>query len=125
MADKIEVGRAVTPEGVVANAVIVVEDGRIVTVERAESVSSEYAGLVAVPGFVDTHCHGAEGVSFGAPDPEGNLRAIRYHRRNGTTTIFGSTVTATIENLEAQIAVLRGLFERGELAGIHLEGPFL
>ena len=125
MADKIEVGRAVTPEGVVENAVIVVEDGRIVTVERAESVSGEYAGLVAVPGFVDTHCHGAEGVSFGAPDPEGNLRAIRYHRRNGTTTIFGSTVTATIENLEAQIAVLRGLFERGELAGIHLEGPFL
>lgn len=125
MADKIEVGRAVTPEGVVANAVIVVEDGRIVAVEQAESVSGEYAGLVAVPGFVDTHCHGAEGVSFGAPDPEGNLRAIRYHRRNGTTTIFGSTVTATIENLEAQIAVLRGLFERGELAGIHLEGPFL
>lgn len=114
-----------TPEGVVDNAVIVVEDGRIVAVEQGGSVSGAYAGLVAVPGFVDTHCHGADGVSFGAPDPGDNLRAIQYHRRNGTTSIFGSTVTATIENLESQIAVLRDLFEQGELAGIHLEGPFL
>lgn len=125
MVDRFEVGRAVTPEGVVENAVIVVEGGRIVAVEQAESVSGAYAGLTAVPGFVDTHCHGAEGVSFGNPDPDANQRAIDYHRRNGTTSIFGSTVTATIENLESQIAVLRGLHEDGELAGIHLEGPFL
>ncbi|HMS37495.1 MAG TPA: amidohydrolase family protein, partial [Arachnia sp.] len=61
----------------------------------------------------------------GDPDRDANLRAARYHRAQGTTTLFASTVTEPIEKLERQLGVLRGLVEDGELAGIHLEGPFL
>ncbi|GAB3818852.1 N-acetylglucosamine-6-phosphate deacetylase [Tessaracoccus terricola] len=125
MAERIEVGRAVTPEGVIENAVLVVEDGRIVAVEQAASVSGEFASLVAVPGFVDTHCHGADGVSFGNPDADANRRAVAYHLRNGSTTVFGSTVTASVYDIVEQVGVLRGLYDSGELGGIHLEGPFL
>ena len=125
MVQRIEVGRAVTPAGVVENAVIGIRDGRITHVEPGGDTAGEFAGLWAVPGFVDTHCHGADGVSFGAPDVEANRRAIAFHRGQGTTTLFASTVTEPMAKLEDQVRVLRPLVESGELGGIHLEGPFL
>ena len=118
----LHVAHAVTPNGVVDDAVIGVRDGRIVSVEAGGRGGE---GLWAVPGFVDTHCHGAVGVAFGDADPEANRRAIAHHRGHGTTTLFASTVTAPIETLEAELTVLRGLVDSGDLAGIHLEGPFL
>lgn len=118
---ELHVAHAVTPEGVIDDAVLTVEDGRIASVARGGGRGR----LWAVPGFVDTHCHGAVGVSFGDPDPEANRAAIGFHRRHGTTTLFASTVTEPIAKLEAQLRVLRGLVHEGELAGIHLEGPFL
>ena len=118
---KLRVGRAVTPEGTIEEAVIEIADGRVVAITPGGGTGDSWA----VPGFVDTHCHGAVGVSFGDPDPAANLRAIEYHRSQGTTTLFASTVTEPIEKLEAQCRVLRGIVESGELDGIHLEGPFL
>lgn len=115
------VAHAVTPAGVIDDATIQIEDGWIVSVLPGRSGGR----LWAVPGFVDTHCHGAVGVSFGDPDPARNLAAIEHHRRHGTTTLFASTVTQPLEKLEAQLAVLRSLHEQGHLDGIHLEGPFL
>lgn len=122
---QIRVGRAITSEGVAENAVITIQDGRIVAVESGPPVEDEFAGLWAVPGFVDTHSHGAVGVSYGDPDVAANQRAIDYHRTQGSTTIFASTVSEPIEKLERQLTVLRGMVETQELAGIHLEGPFL
>ncbi|MFT3888890.1 MAG: N-acetylglucosamine-6-phosphate deacetylase [Arachnia sp.] len=121
--ETLHVAHAVTPEGVVDDAVLSFDGGLISSIAPADG--GEPLPLWAVPGFVDTHCHGAVGVSFGDPDREANLRAVRYHREQGTTTLFASTVTEPIEKLERQLAVLRGLVEEGELAGIHLEGPFL
>ncbi len=121
----LRVGRAVTPVGVVEDAVITMEHGRIVAVEPGAPAEGSFSELWAVPGFVDTHSHGAVGVSYGDPDRAANQRAIDYHRTQGSTTIFASTVTEPIEKLERQLTVLRGLVEADELAGIHLEGPFL
>lgn len=122
---QIRVGRAVTPDGVLEDAVITVEGGRIAAVEPGPPADGEFAGLWAVPGFVDTHSHGAVGVSYGDPDVAANQRAIDHHRAQGSTTIFASTVTEPVDKLVRQLTVLRGLVEAGELAGIHLEGPFL
>ncbi len=122
---QLRVSHAVTPDGVLEDALITIEDGRIAAVQSGPPVKGEFAGLWAVPGFVDTHSHGAVGVSYGNPDVAENQRAINYHRTQGSTTIFASTVTEPIEKLERQVAVLRELVEAEELAGIHLEGPFL
>lgn len=122
---QLRVGHAVTPDGVLEDVLITIEDGRIAAVDSGFPVEGEFARLWAVPGFVDTHSHGAVGVSYGDPDVAANQRAIDYHRTQGSTTIFASTVTEPIEKLERQLAVLRGLVEAEELAGIHLEGPFL
>lgn len=122
MEHRINVARAVTPSGVVTPASIVVKHGRIAAVEEGSGGGED---LWAVPGFVDTHCHGAVGVSFGDPDPRANQRAIDYHRSHGTTTLFASTVARPLDQLQDEIHVLRQLVAAGELAGIHLEGPFL
>ncbi|MEO7589108.1 MAG: N-acetylglucosamine-6-phosphate deacetylase [Arachnia sp.] len=122
---QIRVGRAVTSDGVLENAVITMTDGRITAIESGSTADGARARLWAVPGFVDTHSHGAVGVSYGDPDVAANQRAIDYHRTQGSTTIFASTVTEPIDKLERQLAVLRQLVEADELAGIHLEGPFL
>jgi N-acetylglucosamine-6-phosphate deacetylase len=69
--------------------------------------------------------HGGGGADYASTDREEVLRARDFHRRHGTTTSFASLVTADVETLLAQIATLAPLVEAGELAGIHLEGPFL
>lgn len=120
---QLRVAHAVTPEGVLDDALITVDGGRIVSVEAGAGGGG--GTLWAVPGFVDTHTHGAVGVAFGDPSREANMRAIEYHRTQGSTTIICSTVTEPIDKLVEQEQVLRALYEDGEIAGIHLEGPFL
>lgn len=116
--------------GVLDGAVLVIADGEIIGIESADShpasfpVAEEIDGWV-VPGFVDTHGHGGGGATYATTDAEQALSARRFHREHGTTTAIASLVTAELEVLAAQIAVLRPLVEGGEFAGIHVEGPFL
>lgn len=77
------------------------------------------------PGLVDVHCHGGGGASFDQVDDRATATAIGTHRQRGTTTTIASLVTASTEDLVRQVAHLAGWVERGALAGIHLEGPWL
>jgi N-acetylglucosamine-6-phosphate deacetylase len=85
----------------------------------------DVGGALVVPGFIDLHNHGGGGASFSAADAGAAMRAVRTHRRHGTTTLLASLVSDPVPVLCEQIAALRELVEDGELAGIHLEGPFL
>jgi N-acetylglucosamine-6-phosphate deacetylase len=77
-----------------------------------------------LPGLVDAHCHGGAGGEFG-PDPASAATAASHHHRGGTTTLLGSLVSASNDVLVAGVATCAGLVASGDLAGIHLEGPFL
>ncbi len=78
-----------------------------------------------IPGFVDMHCHGGGGKYFSAQTPGEIEQAISTHRIHGTTTSLASLVSEPIEDLKAQIQRLRPFVDNGDLAGIHLEGPYL
>lgn len=83
----------------------------------------EPAGWV-LPGLIDIHNHGGGGESF--PDstaPEQPMTAIMAHRTMGTTAMLASLVSM-IDPLP-QIKLLVPLCEKGELLGIHLEGPYI
>ncbi len=82
-------------------------------------------GGTILPGLVDLHCHGAAGGGFPNDGAEACRAAADFLHRNGTTTLLASLVTASIEDLEQQIEVLRPLVADGTIAGIHSEGPFL
>jgi N-acetylglucosamine-6-phosphate deacetylase len=77
-----------------------------------------------VPGFVDTHVHGALGVDFATPgaDPTG---AIDHHSRAGSTSLVASVATGGWQRTLDRLRELAPLVSSGALAGLHLEGPYL
>jgi N-acetylglucosamine-6-phosphate deacetylase len=89
-----------------------------------EAPREHIAGSV-VPGFVDIHCHGALGSDFGSADDGGVRSIIDHHARRGTTRLIASLASAPLDVLETQLRLLGGFVTRGELDGIHLEGPYL
>jgi N-acetylglucosamine-6-phosphate deacetylase len=78
-----------------------------------------------LPGLVDVHCHGAAGHGFPDSDAAGVRTAAAHHRAHGTTTLVASLVSAPAAVLRERLALLAPLVRAGELAGVHLEGPFL
>ena len=76
------------------------------------------------PGLVDIHGHGALGAEFGRSE-SGSRLAAAHHRREGTTQLVASLVSAAPAELADRVAVLAPLVADRTLAGIHLEGPFL
>ena len=88
------------------------------------SAERKFTGTL-IPGFVDIHCHGGGGYYFSNLNPDQITGAIDIHRRAGTTTQYASLVTADLDQLKAQIEALIPFVRSGDLAGIHLEGPYL
>ena len=123
----------VTPEGVLSPGWIRVAGNLIDAVGPGAATQAlppglpvtELHGHWVLPGFVDMHVHGGGGASFTAGPADDARRAAAFHRGHGSTTIVASLVTAPLADLEARAAMLAALAERGIVAGIHLEGPFL
>lgn len=103
-------------------ATLVVEGDLIAAVHDGIDPAARLVDAALLPGFVDTHCHGARGVAFGTGDP---APAIAHHHLHGSTSLMASTVTASMADLRAQLDTLRPAVEAGDLVGVHLEGPFL
>ncbi len=80
---------------------------------------------ILIPGFIDIHCHGGGGSYFSAHSTDEIEKVIATHRSFGTTGIVASLVTESIEDLKNQILRLIPFFVRGDILGIHLEGPYL
>ena len=78
-----------------------------------------------IPGFVDIHCHGGAGKYFSALTPGEIHSVIETHRGHGTTSLIASLVSEPIETLMAQILRLKPFVKSEQIAGIHLEGPYL
>ena len=116
-------GQLVTPVGAAPARVTV--DGGVITSITEDPAAWEPGGLILVPGFVDLHNHGGQRGSFPDGSADDCRRAAEYHRRNGTTTMLASLVSATEQAMTAQVPVLADLVDEGLLAGIHLEGPFI
>jgi N-acetylglucosamine-6-phosphate deacetylase len=127
-------GRLVTAAEVVEDGALVVDGDVIRFAGRASELPAPWQDVPVVdagpgrrtllPGLVDVHCHGGAGGEFGAA-ADSALAAVRHHHASGTTTLLGSLVSATADELVAGVRTLAALVTDGDLAGIHLEGPFL
>ncbi|WP_124040199.1 N-acetylglucosamine-6-phosphate deacetylase [Neoactinobaculum massilliense] len=77
-----------------------------------------------IPGLIDAHEHGAGGFSYSDdPEPAHIATAIETHLAAGTTAMLASLVS-----MKDPLPVIQALVpfcESGQLAGIHLEGPFV
>jgi len=127
-------GRLVTPLAIINDGAVVLDGDRIAFAGKASELPQQWrdaqppAGWTKqhtlLPGLVDVHCHGGAGGELG-PDAASARVAVDYHHRSGTTSLVGSLVSNTGDALVSGVATCAGLVAQGELAGIHLEGPFL
>lgn len=126
-------GRVLTPDGTLVRGFVEIVDGRIgeVGFDRPPAGAHANPDWTIVPGFVDIHVHGGGGHSVTAGNPDAVVGTSTFHRQHGTTTTLVSLVTASADDLMESIGSIATLLEdappelRDQIAGIHLEGPFL
>lgn len=115
-------GRLLTADVDLPGVEVTVIDGLVTAI--APTTQSAGDRLI-VPGLVDIHCHGGGGASFTSGDPAQVRTAAAHHLAHGTTSLIGSAVTDSPERMLRAVAALADGVESGDLAGIHIEGPFL
>ncbi len=123
----ISAGQVLAPDGPLGPGYLRLDGSRIVEVAAGpapEPVDWAFPESTVAPGYVDVHCHGGGGASFDGDDADIAV-ARETHLARGTTSLVASLVTADLATLTAQVERLAGRVEAGELAGIHLEGPWL
>ncbi|QXG76527.1 amidohydrolase family protein [Modestobacter sp. L9-4] len=124
-------GRLVSGGQVVADGLVAVTGGTVTWAGPTTGWTGPAAlpppapDRLLLPGLVDVHCHGGGGAGFPDDDLAGVHAAVAAHRSRGTTSLVASLVSAPPAVLRERIALLAPLVTAGELAGLHLEGPFL
>lgn len=108
-----------------------VEDGNIAAVlpYGVRTPDQDYGELRLIPGFIDTHTHGAYGVDTNETDEEGLRHWIEKAPSEGITAFLPTTVTQSDAVLTHAVkntaAVAAQQFPGAEIVGIHMEGPYL
>jgi len=89
---------------------------------RSKSIQNED---YIIPGFIDLHCHGANG--FDTMDGWNSIKKMSaYHLSNGTTSILPTTWTSTIEHTFNALKEFKNYKNTNtNILGVHLEGPFI
>ncbi len=109
------------------------EGGRIVHLAPMERFTPsgghvvDAGGLVATAGYIDQHTHGAAGYDAMDATQEAMDVICRHHLATGVTTFLPTTMSATLEET-ARVLAFFARYEPPvpvEIAGVHLEGPFL
>ena len=123
-------GRVVFADGIHAGLELAIHDGKIAEIGIANEASRgdalDLAGNYVAPGFVDLHIHGA----LGRDTMEGTADAFRticdFHASGGTTSLLLTTATAPVPRiLEVLRAARAAMPDIPQLAGLHVEGPFI
>ena len=113
--------------------ILCMENGRLTVLDAlwdtADGTVFDAHGLKVVPGFIDTHTHGAVGVDVNGATAEDLEKISCFMATKGTTSWQCSVLTDTQEQTEWCIREFKRheIMEQNgaDLVGIHLEGPFL
>jgi len=128
-------GDVVLPDRILPNASLIIDGGRIASVEPAARVDPAGATIVpaadcyVVPGFVDVHVHGVEGHdTLNQGDPVAAIAALLP--QYGVTSFCPTTVACAPEGLRGvlkQVATLRARRSpsSARVLPAHLESNFI
>ena len=120
--------RLILPDGIRDGLDVVVEDGKIAEIRQQAPAADaiNLRGNYLAPGFIDLHIHGALGRDTMEATPEAFRAICDYHASGGTTSLLLTTVTAPIaEVVNVLRAVRSAKASIREIAGVHVEGPFI
>lgn len=121
-------GTVVLPDRLLRNNSVLCTNGKVVAIADKLEMPKDTSivsvkGRYLTPGFVDMHVHGGGGADFMDATTEAIRIACSSHLRHGTTSIFPTTTTGSVVEIEAMIrACQEARFPT--FRGVHLYGPF-
>jgi N-acetylglucosamine-6-phosphate deacetylase len=125
------------PTGSLEDAVVLIEDGRILRVGKRDAVEipanaerHDFPDSVIAPGFIDIHIHGGAGHDVMEASDSGLEKISRHLAKTGVTSFCPTTVTASTDATLKAVEHLGRAIQKQSLPGaqpigIHLEGPFI
>jgi N-acetylglucosamine-6-phosphate deacetylase len=138
--------RLIFRDGIRDGLELVVEKGKITAIrERSHARANEVLDLhgnYLAPGFIDLHVHGALGRDSMEASAETFQAICDYHASGGTTSLLLTTATAPMDKLVEVLNAVRDCLQRrasfasaqdrlrsrattNQIAGVHVEGPFI
>ena len=122
--------RAVLSDGIRDGLEIVVENGVITEIREPTRGDGrerlDLRGHYLAPGFIDLHVHGAMGRDTMEASAEAFRAICEFHATGGTTSLLLTTATAPLDDIQAVVsAVSVCQSEMPQIAGVHMEGPFI
>ncbi|MCL4395000.1 MAG: N-acetylglucosamine-6-phosphate deacetylase [Chloroflexi bacterium] len=126
-------GTLLTPEAILPDHSLVIEDGRIVSIEAGQIAglpeeSLDATGLWVIPGMIDIHVHGAAGHETMEATPDALHRMARLFASHGVTGYLATTIAASRAATDAAVENVARTPQPDDGAhhlGAHLEGPYL
>jgi N-acetylglucosamine-6-phosphate deacetylase len=105
------------------------KNGLIASVGSGEGVTLP-EGLFLVPGFIDEHIHGSDGVDSMDKDPQSVRKIARSILQDGVTSFCPTTMTMGEGDIEIALqniaqAKREQKKDSARILGVHLEGPFI
>ncbi len=132
MRQQIVNGRILLPSGEwLEGGSVIVENNKIVEVSDsnapiadAEIIDAE--GMSVVPGGIEMHVHGGGGRDFMEGTEEAFRVAVDAHLHYGTTSIYPTLSSSTVEMIDKAAETCSALMEEpnSPILGLHLEGPY-
>lgn len=120
---KIKNGLVFSPSHEMEQKDLCFENG--VITENSVSGEIDAKGCYVLPGFIDTHIHGANMIEFYSSEFQGSpIPALEYLSSQGVTSILPTFATCkTEEYAQDTIRLMEANDDR--ILGIHCEGPFV
>jgi N-acetylglucosamine-6-phosphate deacetylase len=122
--------RLIFPDGIREGLEIVTQHGKIAEIRQQTKAPAndvvDVDGNYLAPGFVDLHVHGAIGRDTMEASAEAFRAICDYHASGGTTSLLLTTATAPIDAIVDVLKAVRDCRSTiPQIAGVHIEGPFI
>lgn len=130
-------GHLLTPDGLLENSLMEVRAGKIKAIHPGGSPplgtdtarTVVYQDLLIVPGLIDSHIHGGQGVDFLTATPTEIVELLAWLSTKG---VSGVLPTLSSSPLDQTLQAISNLWEAkasspfGDMIlGLHLEGPYI
>jgi N-acetylglucosamine-6-phosphate deacetylase len=123
-------GRLIFPDRIRDGLELVVHRGKIAdirpqTTKRQRGVV-DLAGDYLAPGFIDLHVHGGKGRDTMEASGDAFRAICDFHASGGTTSLLLTTASAPVDAIYNVLNAVRdSRTSLSQIAGVHVEGPFI
>ncbi|HEY9418722.1 MAG TPA: N-acetylglucosamine-6-phosphate deacetylase [Candidatus Udaeobacter sp.] len=122
--------RLIFSDGIREGLEIVTQQRKIAEIrQQTNAPETDVVDLAAnyfAPGFVDLHVHGAVGRDTMEASEEAFRAICDFHASGGTTSLLLTTATAPLDEIVDVIKAVRNCRSSiKQIAGVHVEGPFI